>query len=749
MNKKLFLLALCSIMVLAPMLFGSAKDDVYIPISTTKTISICPNYEKEISPIPASPTSRQEDTLHYDNKTTATCIGYNSAGLQWAGAIRLTTDELAAYTGYNIIAVVIKRCDHATINDTLIIYGQGTPTAPGPVVTSQTWVPVLNSWNRIDLTTPVPIDGVNDIWISDLHTESPAGYPLGAGPGPYVAGKGDWVWDATNGWYELGPGLDYNWNIWAIVEPGGTINHDVGVTSIVSPATMVMVSSTHTPEVIVRNFGQNNETFDVQFKIDSLLTNIYSSTQNVTVNAGQTQNVQFSPDWNVGPNPFTYDVVSYTELAGDENPANDTASQQTQASQVYWEILTDLPSASSGHEEATIDDSTYMIFGWHPSGSYLPSTYIYDIATDTWTAGPDNPYGDGSYGIAYGANGKYYRIGGTNWTTAYNRVDIYDPSTGTWSAGATCPITNSDMIGGVYNDSLVYMFGGGNWGPTTPHTNVYFYDTYLDNWTQATSFPGVGRGCLAGGVIDTFAIVAAGYDGSTTYRSDYIVGIIDPSDCSVIAWGTSTTIPGFTGRYRVASGVDRSNNPEFWVTCGGNLGGQLAEIWSYDPYIDTWTDQNMPKNRAIGNVTPVPATTTDAGDIGVFVAGGYAGPGSYETDHEVFHSGKTTGVGVEETPGMTAPFVFGLTQNAPNPIWSGYTAISYTITKKGSVSLKLYDVVGRLVRTLVNRENEAAGTKTVYWNGMNDNNNSVSAGVYFYRLTAEGRTATKKMVVVK
>jgi hypothetical protein len=213
--------------------------------------------------------------------------------------------------------------------------------------------------------------------------------------------------------------------------------------------------------------------------------------------------------------------------------------------------------------------------------------------------------------MAYGVLGKHYRIGGTDaWPTPVNRVDIYDPVADTWTAGATAPMANMDQTGGVYNDSLIFMFGGGNWGGLTPHTNVYFYDIYNDAWSTCTNFPSPGRGCLGSGVVGDYAIVAGGYDGSTTYHSDYIVGNIDPSDPTSITWGSATTIPGgFEGRYRFSSGVDYPESgtaQEFWVTCGqGNSSPQCKDIWSYEPISDVWTDWNMDKALAVGNVNTV------------------------------------------------------------------------------------------------------------------------------------------------
>jgi len=533
------------------------------------------------------------------------------------------------------------------------------------------------------------------------------------------------------------------------ISTGPPPDHDAGVVSIDAPGLNLMPNTTLDPTATYRNFGTSQETFDVYYVIDSAGVNIYNETANITLDATTDTTISFA-SWTCGSGTgTTYDITAYTVLSGDVNPANDTLTQQSVVNPTFWEILTSIPVGTSGHSESTVHDGVYLVTGFHTTTTYPPTVYEYDIASDTWSTVADNAFGCGTYGMAYGVLGKHYRICGTDtWPTGLTRVDIYDPVADVWSAGAAAPMANMDQIGGVYNDSLIFMFGGGNWGGSVnPHTNVYFYDIYADAWTTATNFPGVGRGCLAGGVVGDYAIVACGYDGST-YRTDYIVGNIDPANPANITWGSPTTIPGgFEGRYRVSSGVDApaSAAQELWVTCGqGTTNPQCSDIWSYEPISDTWTNWNMPKNLAIGNVNSVAITSTALGDIGVYVVGGYTG--SYVTDHEVFHTGK---VAVEEMPGQQDPSsVFGFAANMKNPT-DGYSAITYTTTKPGKVMVKVYDGTGRLVKTLVNRPHEPAGTKTVYWNAKDDESRAVANGIYFVRLEADGKTDTHKMILVK
>jgi hypothetical protein len=94
------------------------------------------------------------------------------------------------------------------------------------------------------------------------------------------------------------------------------------------------------------------------------------------------------------------------------------------------------------------------------------------------------------------------------------------------------------------------------------------------------------------------------------------------------------------------------------------------------------------------------------------------------------------------------PTAFALAQNVPNP-FNPSTVIRYDVPGGGGgVTLRIYDVGGRLVRTLVDGF-EAAGRKSVEWRGQNDRGEMVATGVYFYRMTAPGFERTRKMVLLK
>jgi photosystem II stability/assembly factor-like uncharacterized protein len=88
-----------------------------------------------------------------------------------------------------------------------------------------------------------------------------------------------------------------------------------------------------------------------------------------------------------------------------------------------------------------------------------------------------------------------------------------------------------------------------------------------------------------------------------------------------------------------------------------------------------------------------------------------------------------------------------LLQNSPNP-FNPSTIIKFYIPNTSDVTIKIYDILGREVTTLINQQT-TAGYHNVYWNGKNSRGEDVSSGVYLYRLTAGSFSETKKMNLLK
>jgi hypothetical protein len=151
---------------------------------------------------------------------------------------------------------------------------------------------------------------------------------------------------------------------------------------------------------------------------------------------------------------------------------------------------------------------------------------------------------------------------------------------------------------------------------------------------------------------------------------------------------------------------------------------------------------------ATGNVTPwnpnpdsyVYALSTSGSNI-------YAG-GDFSSIAGAYHSSVAeltssyTITGVEKKSGASLPMIFALNQNYPNP-FNPSTIISFQIPAANHVSLKVYDMLGREVTTLVD-EMQTAGSHSVAFNASR-----YASGVYFYRLQAGSYTAAKKLVLLK
>lgn len=142
---------------------------------------------------------------------------------------------------------------------------------------------------------------------------------------------------------------------------------------------------------------------------------------------------------------------------------------------------------------------------------------------------------------------------------------------------------------------------------------------------------------------------------------------------------------------------------------------------------------------------PSPGTTFTFTIDNVTKGGWIYDPTTGETSNSVTIQSTTTKADLsipEQTPGQ-----FNLYQNYPNP-FNPETTIEYTIEKDCYVTLKIYNLSGQLIKTLIN-EYQIAGHHTIIWYGDNDAGEEVASGVYFYQLKAGDKAATKKMVVLK
>jgi len=94
-----------------------------------------------------------------------------------------------------------------------------------------------------------------------------------------------------------------------------------------------------------------------------------------------------------------------------------------------------------------------------------------------------------------------------------------------------------------------------------------------------------------------------------------------------------------------------------------------------------------------------------------------------------------------------SPHTFNLYNNYPNP-FNPVTTFRYDLPENSHVTITIYDMLGREVKTLINQTQDA-GFKSVIWDATNDYGKPVSAGVYLYKIQAGEFVQTRKMVLLK
>jgi hypothetical protein len=108
-------------------------------------------------------------------------------------------------------------------------------------------------------------------------------------------------------------------------------------------------------------------------------------------------------------------------------------------------------------------------------------------------------------------------------------------------------------------------------------------------------------------------------------------------------------------------------------------------------------------------------------------------------------AGELVVVGVEES---APPTITRLFANVPNP-FNPATTIRFDLAEPATVELRVYDIGGRLVRTLVGSERRTSGAHEARWDGRNDAGAAVSSGIYLYRLEADAFRETRKMTLIR
>lgn len=398
--------------------------------------------------------------------------------------------------------------------------------------------------------------------------------------------------------------------------------------------------------------------------------------------------------------------------------------------------IPNLPSASIYAAAAWLGDTLYFHAPNNGSSSTTVRKYTWG---GTWSLGTPLPAAK-TYGAMTECNGKLYFIGGGTSSSGGNKTYEYDAGTGAWTTKANLPINRAGHGLVNWGDSVIFCVGG-PWS-STPSTgrHVYYYRPAANTWgTLTNSLPAAAaRRAFSIGLIDNKIIIAAGYQsgGSGFLKSTYI-GTIG-SDATQLTWVAGPNVP------TPCTGLSRSGGTaygDFFFCVGGECGGPGGSTnitYVYSLSSNSWFGTIAPMPHAFHNISNqvVPICVDDTARI--MIVGGYSSP-SYTSFVDVTGCGPIL---VNIKPTAEIPKSYDLSQNYPNP-FNPTTKISYTIPKTGLVILKVYDILGKEIATLVN-EVKNTGSYIIEFNGSN-----LSSGTYFYRLQADDFVSIKKMMFIK
>jgi subtilisin family serine protease len=288
--------------------------------------------------------------------------------------------------------------------------------------------------------------------------------------------------------------------------------------------------------------------------------------------------------------------------------------------------------------------------------------------------------------------------------------------------------------GGLYaTEATIGVDGATLTGNSAQAGGGLFFDSCVDVGVSGTVVA-QNEVLLFGGALNVSGTPAATVSGVTVAANDC------PAGGSGLYLTSSTVtveniISAFnTGGTATANGVFVSGG-SVTVACSdvfGNDGDQYGGI--ADP---TGTDGNISADPQFCDLAGGDFAIAESSPCAPAQSGGCGLIGALE-------AGCGTNTPVEDPQ---VPVAFRVDQAYPNP-FNPITNIRFALPSAAHTTLVIYDVKGRVVRTLLD-EQLAAATHTIQWRGQDDTGRNVAAGIYFYRVTSGDHTATGRMALIK
>lgn len=196
------------------------------------------------------------------------------------------------------------------------------------------------------------------------------------------------------------------------------------------------------------------------------------------------------------------------------------------------------------------------VFGGNENDAETKTTYIYDIATDTWTQGADMPTGR-YLSTAVVVDGKIYVMGGRQLVASLGPVNVnemYDPATDTWTTKAAMPNAIRGHAAAVANGKIYVI--GGNTGAYTDAVSVY--DPATNTWSNGPKLP--AKAAYGGAVYSpskNMIYFVGGVKSGTSSASNF-VGKVFALNLSSNSWDSGTAMTYKTAFFGIATNADGS-----------------------------------------------------------------------------------------------------------------------------------------------------------------------------------------------
>jgi hypothetical protein len=324
---------------------------------------------------------------------------------------------------------------------------------------------------------------------------------------------------------------------------------------------------------------------------------------------------------------------------------------------------------------------------------------------------------------------KYYPNGDTGWVRRYNGPGYWHDKARAIAADASGNIfVTGESYGGSETDY--------------DYATIKYYPNGDTAWVRRYNGPGNsydGARAIAADASGNVYVTGESYGGSGT-DYDYATIMYYPNGDT--AWVRRYSGPGNYPDVAYGVAVDSSGN--VYVTGFSRGAGTWDDYVTIKYYANgdtAWTRRyNGPGN---GGDDSRAIVIDNSGNV--YVTGSSVGSGT-GFDYATIKYAQNTSV-QDETGNGEKPSEYSLSPNYPNP-FNQTTKIELSLARSGFVSLKIYDILGRNVRTLIS-EHLCSGYKYVLWDGKDDFGNEVASGMYFYKLEVGDFTEVKKMVLLK